>query len=98
MSTKGFERTLSFSAVLTKEEKDGHSERAGRATSKGANGSLHTRFSGASKVKLGAVVTCYRGGAWPRDAPADTQASRQAKQYAHRGILIEQSVPGSLPL
>ena len=38
------------------------------------------------------------GGAWPWNAAADTQANRQAKHCAHRGILIEQSVLGSLPL
>ena len=43
-------------------------------------------------------LTRSREGAWPRDAAADTQASRQAKQCAHRGILIQQSVLGSLPL
>ena len=37
------------------------------------------------------MVTRFRGGAWPRDAAADTKASRQAKHCAHRGILIEQS-------
>ena len=44
------------------------------------------------------MVTRSRGGAWPRDAAADTQASRQAKYCAHRGILMKQSVLGSVPL
>ena len=39
-----------------------------------------------------------RGGAWRQDAAADTQASRQAKHCAHRGILIYQSLLGSVPL
>ena len=49
-------------------------------------------------VRTAGILTHCRGGAWPRDAAADTQASKQAKHCAFRGILIEQSVPGSLPL
>ena len=41
---------------------------------------------------------CIVGGAWRRDAVGDTQASRQARHCAHRGILTEQRVLGSLPL
>ena len=44
------------------------------------------------------LLTLSCGGAWPRNAVADTQASRQAKHCARRGILIQQSILGSLPL
>ena len=46
----------------------------------------------------GMLLTQSGGGSWPRDAAEDTQASRQAKHCAHRGILIEQSVLGFLRL
>ena len=43
-------------------------------------------------------LTRFCGGAWPRDAAADMQASRQAKHCTRKCILIEESVVGSLPL
>ena len=44
------------------------------------------------------LLTRFCGEARPRNAAADTQASRQAKHWAHMGILIEQSVLGTLQL
>ena len=44
------------------------------------------------------LLTHFPGGALPLDAAVDTQATRQAKHCAHRGIPIEQSVLGSLAL
>ena len=42
------------------------------------------------------LLTRSRDTSWPQDATADTQASRQAKHCAYRGILIEKRVLGSL--
>ena len=60
-----------------------------------------TAPSGTLRLGTSAAVERFRRipvGAPPRDAAADTQASRRAKHCAHWGILIEQSVLGTLPL
>ena len=56
----------------------------------------HARIGYLSSV--GTLLTRFCRGAWPQDAAGDTQASRQAEHSAHKGILIEQSVLGSLPI
>ena len=44
------------------------------------------------------ILTHSHGGLATGRCGGHAQASRQTKHYAHKGILMEQSVPGSLPL
>ena len=44
------------------------------------------------------ILTRSQGGLATGRCGGHAQASRQAKHFAHKGILMEQSVPGSLPL
>ena len=44
------------------------------------------------------VLTRSHGGLATGRCGGHAQASTQTKHYAHKGILMEQSVPGSLPL